>query len=248
MPFQTIAVLSGDRQKTIPNRTESEVLSEIVLPFIANGVITARWGKKLRSYQVLELRIFETKEVWNKVKGPIADVIKSKRNIYKRFGDKAEALLSSKKPKVFVITPIQGEKHGDQEQQRVFKEYDLRFESVEQVVSDAGAVAIRIDKEHALEDLVGRIKKEIRGAQFVVADMTDERPSCYFEAGFAEALGKKVIYVASKQSVAKPGTPTKIHFDIHMNMNFFSNHDELREKLANSIEKNRHVLFGGIDA
>ena len=115
------------------------------------------------------------------VKGPIADVIKSKRNIYKRFGDKAEALLSSRKPKVFVITPIQGEKHGDQEQQRVFKEYDLRFENIEQVVSDAGAVAIRIDKEHALEDLVGRIKKEIRGAQFVVADMTDERPSCYFE-------------------------------------------------------------------
>jgi len=248
MPFQTIAVLSGDRQKTIPNRTEAEVLSEIVLPFIANGVITARWGKKVQSYQVLELRIFETKDVWNKVKGPIADVIKSKRNIYKRFGDKAEALLSYRKPKVFVITPIQGEKHGDQEQQRVFKEYDLRFESIEQVVSDAGAVAIRIDKEHALEDLVGRFKKEIRGAQFVVADMTDERPSCYFEAGFAEALGKKVIYVASKHSVAKPGTPTKIHFDIHMNMNFFSNHDELREKLANSIEKNRPVLFGAIDA
>ena len=248
MPFQTIAVLSGDRQKTIPNRTEAEVLSEIVIPFIANGVITARWGKKVQSYQVLELRIFETKDVWNKVKGPIADVIKSKRNIYKRFGNKAEALLSSRKPKVFVITPIQGEKHGDQEQQRVFKEYDLRFEKIEQVVSDAGAVAIRIDKEHALEDLVGRIKKEIRGAQFVVADMTDERPSCYFEAGFAEALGKKVIYVASKQSVAKPGTPTKIHFDIHMNMNFFSNHDELQEKLASSIEKNRHVLFGAVDA
>ena len=248
MPFQTIAVLSGDRQKTIPNRTEAEVLSEIVIPFIANGVITARWGKSLQSYQVLELRIFETKEVWNKVKGPIAEVIKNKRNIYKRFGDKAEGLLSSRKPKVFVITPIQGEKHGDQEQQRIFKEYDLRFESVEQVVSDAGAVAIRIDKEHALEDLVGRIKKEIRGAQFVVADMTDERPSCYFEAGFAEALGKKVIYVASKQSVAKPGTPTKIHFDIHMNMNFFSNHDELREKLASSIEKNRNVLFGALDA
>ena len=248
MPFQTIAVLSGDRQKTIPNRTEAEVLSEIVIPFIANGVITARWGKKVQSYQVLELRIHETKEVWNKAKGPIADVIKGKRNIYKRFGDKAESLLSSKKPKVFIITPIQGEKHGDQEQQRIFKEYDLRFESIGQVASEVGAVAIRIDKEHALEDLVGRIKKEIRGSQFVIADMTDERPSCYFEAGFAEALGKKVIYVASKQSVAKPGTPTKIHFDIHMNMNFFSNHEELREKLASSIEKNRDVLFGNVDA
>jgi nucleoside 2-deoxyribosyltransferase len=248
MPFQTIAILSGDRQKTIPNRTEAEVLSEIVIPFIANGVITAKWGAKVQSYQVLELRVFETKEGWNKVKGPIATVIKGKKNIYKRLGDKAEALLSSKKPKVFIITPIQGEKHGDQEQQRVFKEYDLRFEGIESVLSDAGAIAIRIDKEHALEDLVGRIKKEIRGAQFVVADMTDERPSCYFEAGFAEALGKKVIYVASKQSVVKPGTATKIHFDIHMNMNFFSNHEELKEKLGKAVEKNRPALFGSVDA
>lgn len=192
----------------------------------------------------MELRIYETKTAWNKKTGAvIADVIKGKKNVYSRFAAKAEALLSTKKPKVFVITPIQGEKHGDQEQQRIFREYDLRFEAVERVISEAGAVAIRIDKEHALEDLVGRIKKEIRGAQFVVADLTDERPSCYFEAGFAEALGKKVIYVASKQSVAKPGTKTVIHFDIHMNMNYFTNHEELKEKLSGAIEKNRQELF-----
>lgn len=244
MPYQTIAILSGDRQKTIPNRSESEVLSEIVLPFIANGVITAKWGNKVQTYQVLELRIYETKTSWNKKSGTvIADIIKGKKNLYSRFATKAESLLSTKKPKVFVITPIQGEKHGDQEQQRIFKEYDQRFEAVEKVIAEAGAIAIRIDKEHALEDLVGRIKKEIRSAQFVVADLTDERQSCYFEAGYAEALGKKVIYVASKQSVAKPGSKTVIHFDIHMNMNYFTNHEELKEKLADAIEKNRETLF-----
>ena len=95
MPFQTIAILSGDRQKTIPNRTEAEVLSEIVIPFIANGVITAKWGAKVQSYQVLELRIFDTKEPWSKVKGPIAMVLKGKKNVYKRFSDKAESLLSA---------------------------------------------------------------------------------------------------------------------------------------------------------
>lgn len=243
MPFHAIATLSGDRQKTIANKTDGELLSEVVLPFIATGVITVKWGTKTQSYQVLELRIYETKERWDKKKGPLSDIIRRKKNQFSRFASKAEQLLATNKPKVFVVMPIQGERHGDQEQQRIYKEYDERFEAIESVVSDAGGVAIRIDKEHPLEDLVGRIKKEIRASVFVIADLTDERPSCYFEAGYAEALGHPVIYVASKNSIAKPGTPTKIHFDIHMNVHFFSNHQDLREKLSAAIEKNKVALF-----
>jgi len=220
------------------------LLSEIVIPFVASSVITAKWGTKLQSYQVLELRIYETKGPWDKRKGALGDQIKGKKNLAARFVERAQKLLSTTKPKVFVITPIQGEKHGDQEQQRIFREFDERFETIEAVISEAGGVAIRIDKEHALEDLVGRIKREIKSAQFLVADLTDERPSCYFEAGYAEALGKPVIYVASKQSVARPGTKTNIHFDIHMNMNFFSNHEELGEKVSSAIAKNHKILFG----
>jgi hypothetical protein len=244
LPYHAIAILSGNRQKTLPNRTESELLSETVIPFVASGVITAKWGEKIQSYQVLELRIYETMESWDKRDGPLIDQIKNKKNLYNRFAKRADKLLSTNKPKIFVITPIQGEQHGDQEQQRVFREYDERFRAMEGVIARAGGVAIRIDKEHALEDLVGRIKKEIRGAQFLVADLTDERPSCYFEAGYAEALGKPVIYMASKQSVSKPGVKTNIHFDIHMNMNYFSNHSELKEKLASTIKKNHKSLFG----
>ena len=117
------------------------------------------------------------------------------------------------------------------------------LKEIESVIASSGGVAIRIDKEHPLEDLVGRIKKEIKGAIFVIADLTDERPSCYFEVGYAEALDKPLIYIASKQSVAKPGTQTKIHFDIHMNVQFFTNHGELKEKLTSAIKKNRATLF-----
>jgi hypothetical protein len=139
--------------------------------------------------------------------------------------------------------PIQGEQSGSQEEQRVYKEYDGRFEVIEEVVAKFGGVAIRIDKEHALEDLVGRIKKEIHDCRFVIADLTDERPSCYFEVGYAEGLSRPVVYFASKQSVMKPGSQTKIHFDVHMNINFFVNHKELREKLISAIEKNKSKLF-----
>ncbi len=247
MPFHAIAVLSGDRQKTIPNRSEEQLLSEVILPFVAGGVITAKWGQKKQSYQVLELRIYETNDSWDKRKGPLSDLIKRKRNQYARFEAKAQLLLGKGKPRVFVVMPIQGEKHGSQEQQRVYREYDERFESLESVVAKFGGVAIRIDKEHPLEDLVGRIKKEIRGAKFIIADLTDERPSCYFEAGFAEALPRPVIYVASKQSVIKPGTDTRVHFDIHMNVHFFTNLKELKDKVSDAIEKNKKHLFESLE-
>lgn len=243
MPFHAIAVLSGNRQKTIPNKTEDRLLSEVVLPFVSKGVIAAKWGKTTQSYQVLELRIYETSTPWDKRTGPLYDATKGKRNQFSRFQAKAQKLLGKNAPRVFVIMPIQGEKHGTQEDQRVYREYDERFVAIETVIAKVGGVAIRIDKEHPLEDLVGRIKKEIRDSAFVVADLTDERQSCYFEAGYAEALPRPVIYVASKQSVLNPGTATKVHFDIHMNVQFFTNHSELRSKLEDAIEKNRERLF-----
>ncbi len=244
MPFHAIAILPGNRQKTIPNKSEDQILSQVVLPFVSSHVITAKWGKTTQSYQVLELRIFETPQVWDKRTGPLTDLIKRKRNQFLRFEEKAKKLLGKNAPRVFVVMPIQGEKHGSQEDQRVYREYDERFVAVESVIALFGGVAIRIDKEHPLEDLVGRIKTEIRDAAFVVADLTDERPSCYFEAGYSEALPRPIIYIASKQSVLRPGTPTKIHFDIHMNVHLFTNHKELQEKLGSAIEKNKTKLFG----
>jgi len=243
MPFHAIAVLSGNRQKTIPNKTEEQLLSQVVIPFVSKGVITAKWGKNTQTYQVLELRIYETDLSWDKRTGPLIELIKRKKNQFSRFASKAEKLLGTNRPRVFVVMPIQGEKHGNQEDQRVYREYDERFVAIETVIAKFGGVAIRIDKEHPLEDLVGRIKKEIRDSAFVVADLTDERPSCYFEAGYAEALPRPVVYVASKQSVLKPGTPTKIHFDVHMNVQFFTNHKELKSKLTAAIEKNKDRLF-----
>ena len=42
---------------------------------------------------------------------------------------------------------------------------------------------------------------EIRGADSIIADLSHERPSCYYELGIAEAIGKKV------HLVAEAGTP-----------------------------------------
>lgn len=243
MPYHLIATLPGGRKKSLYNKAEEQILAA-VFQFVASGTISANWGTQLQTYQVLELRAYETKDAWHKASGgTLEEFIKGKRNVYSSFDKKARAALGTQTHRVFIVMPIQGAKYGSQDDQRIHKEYDQRFETLEKALAPFSCVAIRIDKEHALEDLVGRIKEEIRKATFVVADLTDERPSRYFEAGFAEAAGKKVIYIASSDSVIDPKKKTKVHFDIHMNVNFFTNHTELREKLKAAVEKNRDQLF-----
>jgi nucleoside 2-deoxyribosyltransferase len=46
-----------------------------------------------------------------------------------------------------------------------------------------------------------KLIREIRGADLVIADLSHERPSCYYELGIAEAVGKKV------HIIAEVGTP-----------------------------------------
>jgi hypothetical protein len=139
--------------------------------------------------------------------------------------------------------PIQGDRYGTQSQQNIQREYDERFEVIEAVLQEFGCVAIRIDKESPLGGLVDRIKDEVRRARFLVADLTDARPSCYFEAGYADAQGKPLIYVASRESVMNPGDQTVIHFDIHQNVRFFTNHEQLAEELRAAVERNKERLL-----
>lgn len=244
MKYHAIAVLSGDRRKSIVNKSEDQMLTDVVLPFVRTGVITARWGKSTQSYQVLELRVYGTTDAWYKASGvPLDKFIGKSRNKFASFEKKARKALGVNAPRVFVVMPIQGEQFGTQDEQRVWREFDARFESIEKTIGKFDAVAIRIDKEYTLDELVKRIKEEIHKSTFVIADLTEERPSCYFEAGYAEALGRPILYVASKESVVNPKTKTHIHFDIHRNVNFFTNNKELKEKLKSVIRKNKDKLF-----
>lgn len=54
--------------------------------------------------------------------------------------------------------------------------------------------------------IITKIKENIKKAEIVVADLTYERPNCYFELGYAMALNKDIIITAKKG--------THIHFDI----------------------------------
>lgn len=225
------------------NLSEEEAHSRVIYPFLNDGIVNYRRGGKTTPHQVVDLRIYKTKEYWNIKQAKFEDFVAKKNNVAKAVLARAKTRTASTQYRVFVVMPIQGDKYGEMNEQRIHEEFTRRFVAVEKTLSKHQCVAIRIDKEVPLDDLVRRIKSEIGRSQFVVADLTDERPSCYFEAGYAEALGKPIIYVASKQSVVSPGERTRIHFDVHMNVNFFSNHKELQEKVGAAIDKNRKLLF-----
>jgi len=244
MFYHAIATRPGGRRKSIVNKTEEQMLTEYVIPFVKNGVIKERWGNTTKPYQVLELRIFGTTTTWHKGAGISLDIFIGKaRNRYSTFEKRAQKALGTAVHRVFIIMPIRGEQFGTQDEQRIWREFDSRFEAIEKLLGKYDAVAIRIDKEFTLDELVKRIKDEIEKAAFIIADLTEERPSCYFEAGYAETLKKPIIFVASKESVVNPKTETKIHFDIHQNVNFFTNNKELTQKLTAALDKNRDRLF-----
>ena len=54
------------------------------------------------------------------------------------------------------------------------------------------------------------IEDEIRRCRFLIADLSDDNAGAYWEAGFAEGLGKPVIYVCC---ASVEGMPKTTHFD-----------------------------------
>ena len=63
--------------------------------------------------------------------------------------------------------------------------------------------ARRVDQLY-LEDgktaIIDNIYKSIISAEVIIADLTDNRPNCYYELGFARALNKPVILFADKNT------------------------------------------------
>ena len=78
------------------------------------------------------------------------------------------------------------------------------------------------------------IYQAINDATFVIADLTDNRPNCYYELGYARALKKPVVVVANKK--------TKLEFDerdkSYISYSTENNHGQpWNESLAYDIEE-----------
>jgi nucleoside 2-deoxyribosyltransferase len=80
-------------------------------------------------------------------------------------------------------------------------------------VKAAGFELYRLDDAPKAGLIDDRLKVEIRTSRFLIADLTHENRGAYWEAGFAQGLGKPVIYTCEKSKFDEQ----KTHFDTNHN-------------------------------
>jgi hypothetical protein len=73
----------------------------------------------------------------------------------------------------------------------------------------AGFELFRLDDTPKAGLIDDRLRVEIQSSDFLIADLTHDNPGAYWEAGYAEGLGKPVIYTCEKEKFEKE----KTHFD-----------------------------------
>jgi len=74
---------------------------------------------------------------------------------------------------------------------------------------EAGFRLARLDEQPKAGLIDNHLRVEIRSSRFLVVDLSDENPGAYWEAGYAEGLGKPVIYTCARSMWQERGT----HFD-----------------------------------
>jgi hypothetical protein len=75
----------------------------------------------------------------------------------------------------------------------------------------AGFNLFRLDDEPKAGLIDDRLRLEIRRSKFLIADLSHANPGAYWEAGFAEGLGRPVIYTCRKDVFDDP--LSRPHFD-----------------------------------
>lgn len=198
------------------NRTKEKLIGDLLIPFV-NGQITliSRKGHKsiLNMKNVTHVTVYRTTKKLTKPVGkrhPVefdtdkinkfdctAEIIRELKvdNAAASTRSILQKTLAPTEPQVFVIM-----KFGDDD-------LDSAYEGVmKPVIEEFGLRAIRIDEIQDSGKITDQILEYIASSKYVLADLTGERPNCYYECGFAHALGKELIFTVKASQ--------NVHFDL----------------------------------
>jgi len=110
---------------------------------------------------------------------------------------------------------------GYEELTRVF------YEHWKPAAAQTGLPLERLDESPRAGSISNRMRVEIRRSRYLVAELTHSNAGAYWEAGFAEGLGKPVIYLCEKSYFDDPGSG--VHFDVSQSQGVIWEADKLVE-------------------
>jgi len=138
-------------------------------------------------------------------------------------------------------------KRGANESRKAFMAMQYGDEKMDKIVEEVFKPAVKqtgfdlfklVDRPKAglIDD---RLRVEIQTSRFLIADLTHENVGAYWEAGYAEGLGKPVIYTCEKEKFEEQ----KTHFDTNHHLTIIwddENPEEAVEKLKATIRATLH--------
>jgi hypothetical protein len=121
---------------------------------------------------------------------------------------------------VFVIMPFRGQDMTD------------AYAAIKDECKKLKLRAKRVDENSGSGLIIREITDLIERSEFIVCDLTNERPDVYYELGYAHGVGNEAMDILL---IAKEGTI--IHFDIApLRVQYYSSSEHLRTLISLSLK------------
>ncbi|RNC83684.1 MAG: hypothetical protein ED557_07815 [Balneola sp.] len=147
------------------------------------------------------------------------------RNIHKgsphqvTISEEQVEIKRTEKDTAFIIMQIDKEKH----------ELEDVLNTIKEVCKEFNIVAQRADEIEHQDKITDVILNKIDSSEFIIADLSGERPNVYYEVGYAHSKGKRPILIRKEGE--------KLHFDLSVhNVPEYRSNTELRDILTRRFE------------